>query len=74
MNQNIKGGFLALSGVIGTVGMVMAAMQNPVTAWITPPGRMIMSILDNGVLIPTVIFLILFVYGLYVLLTGDKED
>ncbi|MDO4269139.1 MAG: peptidase M50 [Eubacteriales bacterium] len=74
MNRTIKGGFLTLSGVIGIVGMIMVAMQNPATAWVTPPGRMIVSILDNGVLIPTVIFLILFVYGLYVLLTGNKKD
>lgn len=74
MERTIKGGFLTLSGVIGIVGMIMVAMKNPVTAWVTPPGRMIMSILDNGVLIPMVIFLILLVYGLYVLLTGDKKD
>lgn len=73
MNRTIKGGFLTLSGVIGLVGMIMIAMQNPVTAWVTPPGRMITSILENGVLIPTVLFLMLFVYGLYILLT-KKED
>ena len=70
MSRNIKGGFLTLSGV---VGMIIAAMQNPATAWVTPPGRMIVSILENGLLIPTVLFLVLFIYGLYILLT-EKND
>ena len=53
MSRNIKGGFLTLSSVVGIVGMIIAAMQNPATAWVTPPGRMIVSILENGLLIPT---------------------
>ena len=73
MSRNIKGGFLTLSGVVGIVGMIIAAMQNPATAWVTPPGRMIVSILENGVLIPTVLFLVLFIYGLYILLTEKKD-
>ena len=73
MSRNIKGGFLTLSGVVGIVGMIIAAMQNPATAWVTPPGRMIVSILENGLLIPTVLFLVLFIYGLYILLT-EKND
>ena len=70
MSRNIKGGFLTLSGI---VGMIIAAMQNPTTAWVTPPGRMIVSILENGLLIPTVLFLVLFIYGLYILLTEKKD-
>ena len=52
MSRNIKGGFLTLSGVVGIVGMIIVAMQNPATEWVTPPGRMIVSILENGLLIP----------------------
>ena len=48
-------------------------MQNPATAWVTPPGRMIISILENGLLIPTVLFLVPFIYGLYIFLT-EKND
>ena len=73
MSRNIKGGFLKLSSVVGIVGMIIAAMQNPATAWVTPPGRMIISILENGLLIPTVLFLVLFIYGLYILLTGKND-
>ncbi len=74
MNRIIKGGFLTLSGVVGIVGMIMVAMQSPSTEWVTPLGRMITSILENGVLIPSVIFLVIFGYGLYILLTSDEKD
>ena len=40
MSRNIKGGFLTLSGVVGIVGMIIVAMQNPATEWVTPPGKM----------------------------------
>ena len=62
MSRNIKGGFLTLSGVVGIVGMIIAAMQNPATAWVTPPGRMIAIILENGVLIPTRFYSLFFLF------------
>ena len=49
MSRNIKGGFLTLSSVVGIVGMIIAAMQNPATAWVTPPGRMIISIFADSI-------------------------
>lgn len=72
MKRCIKGGFLVLGGVVGVVGMIIAAMQNPSVEWVTPPGRMIISILENGLLIPTVLFLVLIICGLYILLTESK--
>ena len=68
----MKGGFLTLSSTIGLVGIIIAAMIHPSTSWVTPPGRMIVSILENGLVIPTVLFLFLFIYGLYLLLKESK--
>ena len=48
MKRLIKGGFLTLSGTIGITGTMMVAMQSPANAWVTPPGRMIISIFENG--------------------------
>ena len=70
MNRLIKGGFLTLSGVVGVTGMIIAAIQQPASAWGTPPGRMIISIVENGILVPAILFLILLVCGLYLLLTS----
>lgn len=74
MNRLIKGGFLTLSGVVGVTGMIMAAMQHPASAWETPPGRMIISIVENGILVPAILFLILLVCGLYLLLNNKAKS
>lgn len=72
MNNSIKSGFLILSGTIGIVGIIIAAMISPATSWVTPPGRMIVSILDNGLLIPFILFLILFLWG-YIYVTEKRK-
>lgn len=74
MKRVLQGGFLTLSGVVGIIGMITAAMQNPSTEWVTPPGRMIISLLENGLLVPSILSLILLIYGLYVLLKEDKQS
>lgn len=73
MIRCLRGGFLTLSGVVGIVGIIIAAMQNPSTQWVTPPGKMIISILENGLLVPTILACVLLVYGLYILLKEDKQ-
>ncbi len=67
MKKVFQGGILTLSGVVGIVGMIIAAMQNPSTEWVTPPGRMVISILENGMLVSTILAIILLVCGLYIL-------
>lgn len=74
MKRLLKGGFLTVSGVIGMTGMMMIAMQNPSTEWVTPPGRMITSIWENGIWIPSLLFLALFLWGLFILWTENGAD
>lgn len=74
MKRLIKGGFLTLSGTIGITGTMMVAMQTPANAWVTPPGRMIISILENGLFLPAILFLVLFVCGLFFILTDNITD
>ena len=50
------------------------AMQTPANAWVTPPGRMIISILENGLSLPAILFLVLFVCGLFFILTDNITD
>ena len=72
MKRVIKGGFLTLSGTI--TGTMMVAMQSPANAWVTPPGRMIISIFENGLSLPAILFLVLFVCGLFFILTDNITD
>ena len=73
MIRCLRGGFLTLSGVVGIIGIIIAAMQNPSTQWVTPPGKMTISILENGLLVPTILACVLLAYGLYILLKEDKK-
>ena len=45
MKKTLIGGFLTLSGTIGIVILLVACILNPVTSWITPPGRLICTCL-----------------------------
>lgn len=74
MKKVFQGGILTLSGVVGIVGMIIAAMQNPSTEWVTPPGRMVISILENGMLVSAILAIVLLVCGLYILLKKEKQD
>ena len=74
MKKVFQGGILTLSGVVGIVGMIIAAMQNPSTEWVTPPGRMVISILENRMLVSTILAIVLLVCGLYILLKKEKQD
>lgn len=67
MKNVIVGGFLLLSGVIGLSAMLGVASNNLTDAWNTLPGRFITTILENGTLIPSLVFLLLFLFGMGIL-------
>ena len=71
--QKIKKRRTERDGVMGIVGIVIAAMQNPPTQRVKPPGKMIISILENGLLVLTILALVLLGRGLYILLKEDKQ-
>ena len=52
MKKTLIGGFLTLSGTIGIVILLVACILNPVTSWITPPGRLICTMLEHGIAVP----------------------
>ncbi len=67
MKKTLIGGFLTLSGTIGIVILLVACILNPVTSWITPPGRLICTMLEHGSAVPIGCFLIIFITGLFIL-------
>jgi len=67
MKNVIVGGFLLLSGVIGLSAMLGVASSDLTDAWNTLPGRLITTILENGTLIPSLVFLLLFLFGMGIL-------
>ena len=67
MKKILIGGFLLLSGRIGTAILLAVSGLNPVSGWVTPPGRLLCTILENGTAVPLVCFLILSVIGFLIL-------
>ena len=67
MKKSLIGGFLTLSGTIGTAILLGVAGMNPASGWETPPGRFICTILENGTAFPLLGFLVILVAGLLVL-------
>ena len=47
--------------------LLVACILNPVTSWITPPGRLICTMLEHGIAVPIGCFLIIFITGLFIL-------
>ena len=70
MKKILTGGFLSLSGAIGSSILIAAAGIQPITAWSTPPGRFICTILDNRTAMPILFFLLLLVIGI-ILMVGS---
>ena len=73
MKKVIMGGFLTLSGMIGMVGSYLSASFDLVSAWNGFPGRAISTMLTNGMMVPFVLGVALFVWGLYLMIVGCGE-
>ncbi len=70
MKKAIIGGFLTLAGVIGSSLMLVLTGLHPASEWTTPPGRVLTTMMENGTLLPAILFFVLLVIGLYIL-TGE---
>lgn len=63
MVQTCIGGFLFLSGSIGLSIQFAAASAYPLSSWVTPPGRMICALLDSGLWVSSIGFLLVLLVG-----------
>ena len=73
MKKVIMGGFLTLSGVVGIVSSYLAASFDLVSAWNSFPGRAISTMLTNGMMVPFLLGIALFAWGLYLMIIGCGE-
>lgn len=56
MKKAIIGGFLTLAGVIGSGLLLILTGLHPAEEWTTPPGRILTTMIENGTLIPAILF------------------
>ena len=67
MKKTIIGGFLSLIGSIWTLAILIAAGNNLVSSWTTPPGRLLATVAEMGLTFWFVLAVALTVFGLRVL-------
>ena len=67
MKKTIVGGFLSLIGSIWTLAILIAAGNNLVSSWTTPPGRLLATVAEMGLTFWFVLAVALTVFGLRVL-------
>ncbi len=64
MKRVFIGGFLSLTGALGTLGLLLLAAGNLVNGWSTPPGRLAATLLQLDVMPYFVISILLVVLGI----------
>lgn len=67
MNKIWIGGFLTLSGTIGVAVLLRFSSLNLITGWVTPLGRLICAVLENGLAIPLLCFSVIFIMGVIII-------
>mgnify|MGYP005769425785 FL=1 len=67
MRKVFIGSILFIGGMIGTAILVAVAGIVPADGWVTPPGRFVCTVLQNGTAFPLLISLLLLVGGFIIL-------
>ena len=68
MKKVLIGGFLSINGSIWALAMAPVVESNLVSSWSTPPGRLLTTVQEMGLmaLFPAAVFLVIF--GIFILL------
>ncbi len=64
MKRVLIGGFVSLIGSIWTLAIILLAANNLTSSWYTPPGRLLTSISELGLMLFFVISALLVVLGI----------
>ena len=73
MKKVLIGGFLSLIGSIWELEMALVVEKNLASSWSTPPGRLLTTVQEMGLmaLFPAAVFLVavfLVIFGIFILL------
>lgn len=68
MKKVLIGGFLSIIGSIWALAMALVVENNLASSWSTPPGRLLTTVQEMGLmaLFPAAVFLVIF--GIFILL------
>ncbi len=73
MKKVLIGGFLSIIGSIWALAMALVVENNLASSWSTPPGRLLTTVQEMGLmaLFPVAVFLVavfLVIFGIFILL------
>lgn len=75
MKKIVAGGFLSIIGCLLVLPILLGAVLNPTTSWFTPPGRLITTISESGMLLFFMVAIILLILGIVLIIRGAfKRD
>lgn len=67
MKRALIGGFISLLGTIWGLAIAMAASNNLVSGWATPPGRFLTTVAEMGFVSLFAVAIVLVVLGLVIM-------
>lgn len=67
MKKVLIGGFLSLIGTIWALAIIIFAGNNLTSAWSTPPGRFLTTVIELGMATPMVFAFVVLLWGLLIM-------
>ncbi len=67
MKRVLIGGFLSLLGTIWGLAVILFVGNNLVSAWPTPPGRFLTSVVELDMMLPFVVAILFVLLGLVIM-------
>ena len=68
MKKVLIGGFLSIIGSIWALAMAPVVESNLVSSWSTPPGRLLTTVQEMGLMAVFLVAVFLVIFGIFILL------
>ena len=68
MKKVLIGGFLSIIGSIWALAMALVVENNLASSWSTPPGRLLTTIQEMGLMAVFLVAVFLVIFGIFILL------
>lgn len=68
MKKVLIGGFLSIIGSIWALAMALVVENNLASSWSTPPGRLLTTVQEMGLMAVFLVAVFLVIFGIFILL------
>lgn len=74
MKKIVAGGFLSLIGSVWLLPILLTAVIEPTSEWTTPPGKLLTSIMESGMILFFIIAVVLIISGIILIVHGISQE